>query len=92
VKTVTVPATVKIGGKTFKVTRIAAGAFKGSKATKLVVKTKKLTKKSVKGCLKGSKIKTVKVSLGKKSVNKKYVKKYKKIFTKKNAGRKVSVK
>ena len=92
VKTVTVPATVKIGGKTFKVTKIAAGAFKGSKATKLVVKTKKLTKKSVKGCLKGSKIKTVKVSLGKKSVNKKYVKKYKKIFTKKNAGRKVSVK
>ena len=43
--------------------------------------------------LKGSKIKTIQVKVArKKSVNKKYVKKYKKIFTKKNAGRKVAVK
>ena len=91
-KTVTVPAAVKIGGKTFSVTKISAKAFKGSKATKLIVKTKKLTKKSVKGSLKGSKIKTVQVKVGKKSVNKKYVKKYKKFFTKKNAGRTVTVK
>jgi hypothetical protein len=34
----------------------------------------------------------VKVKVGKKKVNKKYVKKYKKYFTKKNAGRKVKVK
>ena len=81
-----------IGSKTFGITQINANAFKGSKATKLIVRTKKLTKKSVKGSLKGSKIKTVKVKVGKKSVNKKYVKKYKKIFTKKNAGKKVSVK
>ena len=91
-KSITVPATLNIDGKKFKVTQIKAKALKGSKATKLTVKTKYLTKKSVKGSLKGSKIRTVKVSVGKKSVNKKYVKKYKKIFTKRNAGRKVSVK
>ena len=91
-KTVTVPDAVVIGSKTFGITQINTNAFKGSKATKLIVRTKKLTKKSVKGSLKGSKIKTVKVKVGKKSVNKKYVKKYKKIFTKKNAGKKVSVK
>ena len=34
----------------------------------------------------------MKVKVGKKSVNKKYVKKYKKVFTKKNAGKKVKVK
>lgn len=33
----------------------------------------------------------VKVKVGGKKANKKYVKKYKKIFTKKNAGRKVKV-
>ena len=90
-KTVTVPATVKIDGKKFSVTQISPSAFKKSKATKLIVKTKKLTKKSVRGSLKKSKIKTVTVKVGKKSVNRKYVKKYKKIFTKKNAGKKVKV-
>ena len=113
-KSVSVPATVKVNGKTLKVTKVAANAFtgkkirtvtigknvnklsknafKGSKATKIVVKTQKLKKASVKGSLKGSKIKTVQVKVGKKTVNKKYVKKYKKIFTKKNAGKKVKVK
>jgi hypothetical protein len=113
-KSVTVPSTVKINGKTYKVTAVAAKALKGKKATKVtigknvktikknafkgskaktvVVKTKKLTKKSVKGSLKGSKVKTVKVDVGKTKVDKKYVKKYKKIFTKKNAGKKVTVK
>lgn len=81
--------TIVIGKK---VKKIKKYAFKGSKATKLIVKTKKLKKKSVKGSLKGSKIKTVQVKVGKKKTNKKYVKKYKKIFTKKNAGRKVKVK
>jgi hypothetical protein len=58
----------------------------------MIVKTKLLKKASVKGSLKGSKIKTVIVSVGKKSVNKKYVRSYKKIFTKANAGKKVTVK
>ena len=87
----TVPAKVKIKGKTFSVTGIDAKAFKGKKVKTLTVTTKKLTKKSVKGSLKGSKIKTIKVKVGKKKLNKKYVKEYKKIFTKKNAGRKVKI-
>ena len=91
-KSFTVPATVVISGKKFNVTGIQAGAFKGTKCKTLTVKTKKLTKASVKGSLKGSKIKTVKVKVGKKKTNKKYVKKYKKIFTKKNCGKKVLVK
>ena len=81
--------TVTIGKN---VSKIMKNAFKGSKATKMIVKSKKLKKASVKGSLKGSKIKTVQVKVGKKKVNKQYVKKYKKIFTKKNAGRKVVVK
>ena len=111
---VTVPATVKIKGKTYKVTQIRAKAFtgkrirkvtigknvkiikkyafKGSKATKLIFKTKLLKKSKVKGCLKGSKVKTIQIKLGKKSLNKKYVKLYKKYFTKANAGRKVTIK
>ena len=78
-------------GKTVK--KISKGAFKSYKRVKtLEIKSKKLTKKSVKNSLKGSKVKTVKVKVGKKATNKKYVKKYKKIFTKKNAGKKVKVK
>ena len=114
-KTVTVPTTVTLNGKTFLVTEIGAKAFTGknirtitisknirtikkyafksSKATKLIVKTTKLTKASVKGSLKSSKIKTVQVKVStKKSTNKKYVTKYKKIFTKAVAGKKVTVK
>ena len=113
-KNVTVPKTIKIGEKTYKVTaisakaftakkirkvtiganveKIAKNAFKGSKATTLVLKTKLLTKKSVKGSLKSSKVKTVQVKVGAKKTNKKYIKSYKKFFTKKNAGRKASVK
>ena len=77
-----------------KVKKISKNAFKTYKKVKtLEVKSKKLTKKSVKNALKGSKIKTVKVNVAKKNAtNKKYVKKYKKIFTKKNAGKKVTVK
>ena len=91
-KTATVPATVKLAdGKTYQVTAIGAKAFAGTKATKIVVKTKGLKKASVRGSLKGSKVKTVKVKVGTKKQNLTYVKKYKKIFTKKNAGRKVKV-
>ena len=83
IKTVTISKNIKT---------IKGNAFKKSKATKMIVKTKSLTKKSVKGSLKGSKIKTVQVKVGSKKVNKKFVKKYKKIFTKKVAGKKVAVK
>lgn len=67
-KSFTVPASIKIGGKTFRVTGMNDSAFRGTK------------------------VKKVKVRVGKKSDNRKYIKKYRKIFTKKNAGRKVSVK
>ena len=70
---------------------IAKYAFKKSKARTLIVKTKALTKKSVKGSLKKSKIKRVKVKVGSKKENKKYVKKYRKIFKKKNSGKRVKV-
>lgn len=66
-------------------------ALKGSPATKIIVKTKLLKKSKVKGCLRGSKVKTIQVKVGK-AANKKYVKTYKKYFTKANAGRKVTVK
>ena len=67
-------------------------AFNKSKVKTLTVKSKKLTKKTVKNSLKGSKVKTIIVKVGSKKVNKQYVKKYKKIFTKKNAGKAVKVK
>lgn len=91
-KTVTVPATIKAGGKKFNVTKLNAGAFKGKKIRTIVIKTKKLKKATVKKSLKGSKAKTIKVKVGKKKANKQYLKKYKKIFTKKNAGKKVKLK
>lgn len=81
--------TVTIGKN---VKTIKAKAFNGSKVTTLNVKSKSLTKKSVKGSLKGSKVRTVKVKVGSKAQNKKFVKKYKKIFTKVNAGKKVTIK
>lgn len=109
-KKITVPATIKLSdGYTYTVVGIAANAFKGFKAKRVVVgsnvtsiakkafngakklvkvtiKSKKLTKKSVKGCFKGAKkLKTVKVPKAKKKA-------YKKIFTKKNCGKKVSIK
>ncbi len=74
------------------VTKLAKNAFAKSKATKVVLKTKLLKKAGVKGCLKSSKVKTVQVKVGSKTVNKKTVKAYKKIFTKKIAGKKVTVK
>lgn len=104
-----VPATTKIGKKTYKVTsiapgafvsytklkevtigknikRIGSGAFDGCKNLKtLVVNSKKLTAKKIKGALKGSSVTTVYVPADK-------VKAYKKIFTKTIVGKKVSVK
>ena len=84
-KTVKVPAKVKIYGKIYKVTGIGAKAFKGTQAETVVVKSKKLTSKSVKKCFKGSKVETVKVPNTKKDA-------YKMVFTKKNCGKKVTVK
>ncbi|MEE1229212.1 MAG: FMN-binding protein [Lachnospiraceae bacterium] len=74
-----------------KIIQIRAGAFQKSKVKSLVIKTKKLKKKSVKGCLKRSKVKTIRIKVGSKKVNKRYVKRYRKIFTKKNTGKNVSV-
>ena len=51
-----------------------------------------LKKQKVKGSLRGSKVKTIQVKIGSKSVNKKYVTKYTKIFTKKNSGMIVTIK
>ncbi len=113
-KSVSVPATVKISGKSCKVVQVKAKAFTGkkirkvtvgknvkkldkyafakSKATTVVLKTKALKKSTVKGCFKSSKVKTVQVKVGTKKQNKKMVKTYKKMFTKKNCGKKVKVK
>ncbi len=82
--------TTLVIGKNVK--KISRGALKGTKVKTVTVKSKKLRKKNVKGALKGSKVTTIKVKVGSKKVNKTYVKKYKKIFTKKNAGKKVTVK
>ena len=74
------------------VKKIGKGALKDTGITTLIVKSKKLKKKSVKGSLRGSAVNTVKVEIGSRKVNKKYIKKYKKYFTKKNAGKRVKVK
>ncbi|MGI6033132.1 MAG: hypothetical protein ACOX69_06915 [Coriobacteriales bacterium] len=106
VKTVTAKAVAKAAKKAHatkgsttsitlgkKVKTIKKGAFKSFKRVKTItVKSKKLAKKRVKGALKGSKVKTVKVKVGSKKTNKRYVKKYKKYFSKKNCGKKVKVK
>ena len=84
-KTVTVPATVKINGKKYKVTKIEKSAFKGyKKLKKVVVKPKGLKKKKITGCLKGTSVKAV-------YVPKKKYKMYKKIFIKKVTKSKVKV-
>ena len=74
------------------VKKIRKGALAGTGIKTVVVTTKKLKKKSVKGSLKGSGVTTVRINVGSAKTNKKYTKKYKKIFTKKNAGKKVRVK
>ena len=83
--TATVPKTVKIKGNTYTVVGISAKAFKGTKAKTVKVKATKLTKKSVKNALKGSKVTKVKVPKAKLSA-------YKKYFAKANSGKKVTVK
>lgn len=80
--------TVTVGAN---VNKLAKNSFAKSKAVKVILKTKKLTTKNIKGCFRSSKIRTVKVSVGTKKMNRTYVKKYRKIFTKKNTGRSVTV-
>lgn len=106
--TASIPATVKIGGKTYRVTTISAGAFKGNTNLKtvaigknikiigkgafsgctnlktLTINTRSLTKKSIKGALSDSSVKTVRVPANK-------VDSYKNIFTKANTGSKGKV-
>ena len=74
-----------------KVKKISKGAFKKTGIKTVTLKTVSLKAKSVKGSLTGSTVSSVKVKVGRAKKNKKYVKQYKKIFTKKNAGRKVKV-
>ena len=73
---VTLPAAVTLpDGKDYNVTGIGSGAFKETGTKTVIVKTKLLTKDWVVGSLEGSKVKTIKVSVGKESAR--YVKKYK---------------
>jgi hypothetical protein len=81
--------TVQLGKN---VKTLKKGAFKGSKVKTVIVKTKKLKRSRIKGSLRSSKVKTVKVDVGKAKADKRYVKKYKKIFSKKVCGKKVKVK
>ena len=74
------------------VTTLKPYALKGSRATKVFIKTKKLKKANVKKSLTGSKVKYVVIRVGTKKANRTYTTKYKKFFTKANAGRKVTVK
>lgn len=84
-----VVTTVVLGPKVKKISKRVFKAF--SKVKTIVIRTKKLKKPSVRGCLKKSKVKIVRVQVGSAKVNKKYVKKYKKLFTKKVCGKKVGV-
>lgn len=69
------------------------GAFKGSGYTRVIVKSKRLTRRTMKGAFKGSKIKTARIAVSKKrSINKKWAKRYKKVFAKKCCGKKVKIK
>ena len=90
--TITIPSTITVSGTQVKVIGISAKALKGSKAQKLVVTSKNLSKSSVKGSLKGSKIKVVKIKVsGSAAAKKVYLAKCKKWFSASNCGRRVSV-
>lgn len=74
------------------VKKISAKSFSGTGIKTIVLKSKKLTSKNVRDALQDSKVKTIKVKIGTTKTNKTYIKKYKKIFTKKKAGKKVTIK
>ena len=83
-------STLVIGSRVSKIGKKTFAPLK--KLTRLTVKTRKLTKSSVKGSLKRSKVKTITVKIGSKKTSKKYAAKYSSYFTAKNAGKKVKVK
>ncbi|HAM16867.1 MAG TPA: hypothetical protein DCP91_13645, partial [Eggerthellaceae bacterium] len=86
------PAAVKKVVLGTKVKRIAKASFaKLKKAKTIVVQTKKLKKAAIAKALAKSKVAAVVVNVGNAKANKAYAKKYKKIFTKKICGKKVSV-
>ena len=66
------------------VSKLAAGAFRYSKAKTIVVKTTNFTKASVKGSLENSAVRTIKVSVPSK-VKKATIKKYRSYFTPANS-------
>ena len=71
-----------------KVRGIARGAFKRTNATTIVVNTTKLSKSSVRGALKGSKVEVVEIKSGAKTD----IQRAKKVFAEKNVGKAVKVK
>lgn len=96
-KTTAKKVTAKKAKKTYTIGKNVIGyskrAFAGSAYTTLVVKSKRLTKASMKGALKGSKVKTIRVKVSKKhKVNKKWARAYKKVFAKKACGKSVKLK
>lgn len=72
---------------------IGKNAFKSDSSLKtLTITSKKLSKKAVKGCLKGSSVTTIKVKVsGSAKAKAKYLAAYKKAFAKSNSGKKVNV-
>lgn len=90
---VTIPATIMDKkGRTYTVTGIGEGAFKNSKATTITIKTRDLTSESVKGCLAGSNVSTVKVRARIIILNLKYKWSYKKFFKEENSGKTIKIK
>jgi len=87
-KTLTVPATTRYNKVKYYIQGIGSKAFAKAKAKTLKIGTARLTAASVKNSLRGSKITTVKLY----GQAKKKFKAYKKIFTKANCGKVVTVK
>lgn len=83
IRTVTVGKNVK---------KIVKYSFRSSGATKVILKTRLLKKSTVRGSFKNSKVRTVLIKVGSKKQNKSYAKKYRKIFTNRNCGKKAAVK
>ncbi|MGN0959160.1 MAG: hypothetical protein ACI4OC_00265, partial [Coriobacteriales bacterium] len=88
----TVPLSVKVGNERYAVRGIEPKAFAGTKATKLVIEAKGLSKKSLRNCLKGSKIQRVVVRAYKSTKkNDDYALLLKKYLTKAVCGKTVKV-
>ena len=82
--------TVTIGQN---VNTIGERAFSGCEnLARLILNTRVLQKEGVKGCLKGSSVRKISVKVGPKKKDDRFFRKdYKKIFTKKNCGKRVKV-